>query len=184
MVRVRFFGINFTITFGFAFVMSMLSVMHSPSLGFMAVASCFIHEAGHCLAAIILNVKIKGVKFWAGGILIEKETRLSAFLPEMLILICGPLANILFGLLYQFSGCREAAILNFTIAAFNLLPFRTLDGGSILERSTEAIFGTTLLRKSITVPLGLLIIVLLAYNNAGIAAVSAIILLTVNEILC
>lgn len=183
MIRLRFFGLDTCFTFGFFLGVSLLSWFHSPSVGVMAVSACVIHELGHCFMAIILNVKIIGVKFWVGGVLIKKENRIIPVSHELMILICGPAFNLIFAVFYALGGRLDEAAVNAAFALFNLLPCRTLDGGSmlclLLERQLRC---AERLQKTVCVSLGAaLTLLMLATDTGSIATIGTVILLTVNE---
>ena len=77
MIKFSVFGFEIAVTFGFLFIISLTALLNSPALAFLALASCVIHELGHCLAAVILNVKMSRITFWSGGIQMRRECRLS-----------------------------------------------------------------------------------------------------------
>lgn len=158
-------------------------MFRSPSVGAMAVAACIIHELGHCFAAVILNVKIKVVKFWAGGVLIKREERIVSLSHEIVILLFGPLFNVIFAVFYAYCGRYEAAVLGIAFAVFNLLPCRTLDGGSvlslILERRMK--FGAVI-QKTICVTIGIAtVLFMLVTGIGGAVTVCAVAVMTISE---
>lgn len=183
MIKLRIFGIDTVFTFGFFLVISMLSLWRSPSVGVMAVSACIIHELGHCFMSVILNVKLVGVKFWAGGVLIKKEKRIIPFPYELSILLCGPVFNLIFSMFYAVGGRYDAAVLNAVFALFNMLPFRTLDGGSILALCLERRmrFGGEV-QRIVCTALGIAVILFMLATGTGSAVtIAAIAILTLNE---
>lgn len=56
------------------------------------------------------------------------------FFREICVLLFGPLFNFLAALFYYFSADINAFSINLSLGLFNLLPFSSLDGGSIIEK--------------------------------------------------
>ncbi len=183
MVKFKIFHFEVSITFGFLLVMSLLSLTNSPSLGFTAVASCIIHELGHCFATVLRNVKIKKIMLWAGGIQMQRDSRIISFSDEIFILLSGPLFNIIFAVIYYYSGMTLAAMVNFMLALFNLLPYSSLDGGCIIKVLFEKHeHNYEVIQKIISLIFGASILVFLYLSKSGnITAIATIMLLTVNE---
>ena len=55
------------------------------------------------------------------------------------ILLCGPLTNLAASGGFLFLGLPEAAQVNLSLALFNLLPYRSTDGGTLLFAVMEQI---------------------------------------------
>lgn len=183
MIRFDVFGFELSVTFGFLFVISLLSLIDSPSLGFIAAASCVIHELGHCFAAVILGVRIKGVKFWAGGIKMVREERILSLGNDFIILLSGPVFNFVFAALYGVCSMYSVAAVNLALGIFNLLPYRSLDGGCIIRAFFEYhnIYSEPLLKIS-ALTAGLLICaVFFCAGNTNLTAYATIVLLTAGE---
>lgn len=185
MVKFHIREFEISITFGFLLVLSLLSLTNSPSLGFIAVSSCIIHELGHSFAAIILNVKIKSLTLWAGGILMQRESRILSIGSELAVLICGPLFNLIFSALYAIYGITDASVINLTLALFNLLPYSSLDGGCIIKGLLERKnLNCNFIQKATAVSFGAIIMALLYFTKTrNITAIATIILLTANELI-
>lgn len=183
MVKFSIHGFEVSVTFGFLLVITLLSVTSSPSLGFTAIASCVIHELGHCFAAVILNVKIKSLTLWAGGVQMQRESRLVSVGTELFILISGPLFNLIFAVIYSLYGLSDAAGVNLALAIFNLFPYSSLDGGCVirafLERKSQDF---SIIQKISAAAFGITVLLYLHFADAGnITAYATIILLTVND---
>lgn len=183
MVKFRIGWLNISVTFGFVLVISLLSAAGSPSLGFTAIASCVIHELGHCFASVILNVKIKSLTLWAGGVQMERESRILSLGTELSVLISGPLFNLVFAVLCSLYGLDSTALVNLSLALFNLLPYSSLDGGcmirAVLERKSLGI-----IQKITAVASGAVILTALFLTDSrNLTAFATVILLTADEIL-
>ena len=89
-----------------------------------------LHEMGHILACYYQKRRIISFELIPFGGIIEFENdKNTHLLSEMLIVIAGPLVNLL--LMPFLKG--EMAVYNQIILGFNLLPIFPLDGGRIFE---------------------------------------------------
>lgn len=184
MIKFTLSGFDVCVTFGFLLIVSLLAVSDSPALGIAAVTACVIHELGHCFAAVIFNVKFKSLTLWAGGIQIKKEQRITSLKNEIIILICGPAFNITAAFLYLHYGMADACAVNLAAAIFNLLPYSSLDGGSIIKSVLEFYEKNTGFQKTLAIIFGITVIVFLAVTrNVSLSAVVTIALLTFNELI-
>lgn len=184
MIKFKIFGFEIAVTFGFLFIISLMALVNSPSLAFLALSSCVIHELGHCFAAAILNVKMDCIMFWAGGIQIKRECRLISAFDEAVVLICGPLFNFIFAAIYAAYGMNAAFGINMILGLFNLLPFSSLDGGSIIR----LVLGKYGLICDIVIKIfsvltgGVLLFYLYISGTYNITAYVTVLMLTVNEL--
>jgi len=90
--------------------------------------SVLLHEAGHILSMLLLDVPLAGVHITMGGIKIQGDFERCSFLSEALVHFSGPLINILVFLLLRHFRCYEAALGHAAIAVFNLIPLPGHDG--------------------------------------------------------
>lgn len=111
-----------------------------------------IHECFHLLTGIILGYKVKSIRIMALGISIAFKEREEEYntkikksnfnnLKKIIILIMGPVSNILIAFLFLFLDMAEVVYINLLIAIFNLLPIYPLDGGQILNRVLRIVYG-------------------------------------------
>ncbi len=126
-------GIRIRMDFSFPALLSLAFLCGRGELLLQTFAVSFLHEAGHGIAMLLTNAGIREISMTAAGM--QMRTRLP-FLrrkQELSILLCGPAVNFLMaGILYFAQGWSDAAILHLCMGCFNLLPFRSLDGGSAL----------------------------------------------------
>ena len=93
---------------------------------FLYTLVIIIHELGHIFASIILRWKIDKVTIYPFGCMTTFNNKLnSSIIEEFLILIMGPLFQIVFYMIYPTKY-------HYFILIFNLLPIYPLDGSKIL----------------------------------------------------
>lgn len=85
-----------------------------------------VHELGHIFAGIVLKWKISKVTLYPFGCVTSFDHKLnSSNLEEFLILIYGPLFQIIFNMIFKFDISKYILI-------FNLLPIYPLDGSKFI----------------------------------------------------
>lgn len=93
---------------------------------FLYTLVIIIHELGHIFASIILKWKIDKITIYPFGCMTTFNNKLnSSIIEEFLILIMGPLFQIVFNMIYP-------TRYHMFILIFNLLPIYPLDGSKIL----------------------------------------------------
>ena len=102
--------------------------------GFCAAILC--HEAAHLFVARLLKMRVKGVKICPVGISIETSPPKS-HLAGIAVALAGPVANAILCAAIYFSGaeneCLQSTfVYSASLCVLNLLPIRSLDGGSAL----------------------------------------------------
>lgn len=96
----------------------------------------FIHEVGHTIGALIYKWNIKKIIILPfGGITIFNEHINKSLKEEFVILILGPLFQILFYFLLCFFNIESTLITNYhySLLLFNFLPIIPLDGSKLLN---------------------------------------------------
>ncbi len=103
-----------------------------------------IHEFFHLLTGIILGYKIKSLKIEILGISLGFYENINEYdnIKKILILMMGPISNIIIALIFDFLKLPKIVYVNLVIAIFNLLPVYPLDGGQILNRVLRIIYGS------------------------------------------
>ena len=134
----KLFGTEIYISFLFAALITIM--LATDRTGFMlpALFAVFAHELGHLFAMWVLECAPKRIKLIPASVQITSSFT-KRYKTDILVSLSGPLANILlFVTLYiNYIAFKNQAVLcyallNIVIAAFNLLPFVGLDGGTIL----------------------------------------------------
>ena len=108
-----------------------------------------IHELGHLIAGLALNMKLKKITVMPLGFSAELALNMKDYnskilksnkleLKKMIIALAGPITNIIIIIFVSFLDIRndlkEVIIYsNFLIAMFNLIPIYPLDGGRIIK---------------------------------------------------
>ncbi|MGN0690372.1 MAG: site-2 protease family protein [Oscillospiraceae bacterium] len=124
-----------SVEFSFLAVIALLGLSESSACIYMSLASCILHEIGHLLALFSFGVGVKKIVLYGAGIKIVRDFSLVENKKEAVILLSGPLMNILaFAVFYMFNGenFKVFAVMNLATALFNLLPIKALDGGQLL----------------------------------------------------
>ena len=94
-----------------------------------------IHEIGHLLMALFLDWKIEKIIILPfGGLTIFNNSLDKPLFEELLILITGPIFQIIFYYIWQSISYNELLVMyNWGILLFNVLPIYPLDGSKILN---------------------------------------------------
>ena len=103
----------------------------------------YIHELGHITAGILLNWNIKIVVICPfGGMTYFDELQNRSMKEEFIIIILGPIYQILFYLLLNYLNLKTPLLTNINtfLLIFNLLPIFPLDGSKLVLLFLEKIF--------------------------------------------
>ena len=96
-----------------------------------------IHELGHSIAGLILKFKLRRIEIYPYGGCSKLEYDINTpLIKEFLVLIMGPLTQIIFVCIIKFSNISIPSYFfdyHYFILIFNLLPIYPLDGGKLLN---------------------------------------------------
>lgn len=106
------------------------------------IAIVFFHELGHFIAARFFNWRIESITLWVfGGVMDTEEHGNKPLYEEAIVIIAGPLQNILIYFMLYFISTYQLMPLsvidlffyyNTAILLFNLIPVWPLDGGKLI----------------------------------------------------
>lgn len=109
--------------------------------------SIILHELGHTIIARMFGVPVRSITLFIFGGVAETEGEPRAPLGELFMAVAGPLVSVVLGFAFlasasllpqsappEFGGVLHyLGILNFTLAAFNMMPAFPLDGGRVFR---------------------------------------------------
>lgn len=127
----------------------------------------FIHEIGHTIGALYYKWNIKKIIILPfGGITIFNEYINKSLKEEFVILVLGPLFQILFYFILCFFDIESTLITNYhySLLLFNLLPIIPLDGSKLLNIILNKITNFKL-SHMLTIYISILTIIFLLIKN-------------------
>ena len=133
MVQFRLFGLTCAADFTAPALLALTALLLPQEMLLRTLAACLLHESAHFLALALTGQKPELLRISAAGL--RLELRAAAICPlhsSILVLSAGPAANFLAAALFHALGHPEAAAANLALGLFNLLPYRSTDGGSLL----------------------------------------------------
>lgn len=136
MISFKYGGVSVNIGFSFLVFNALIFLIRDSSLIIAFYATCAIHEAGHITALRLTGGRVGNILFSGAGIRID--TRKNCTFPlrsSLFVLAAGPAANLM---VYAVSRAYGGAftILNLSAALYNMLPYRSLDGGAMIAMLT------------------------------------------------
>lgn len=138
MVCFDLFGLRLALDFTAPAWFAFLSLYLPPSVLCRTAAACLLHECAHLLVLAATGRKPALLRVSATGLRLEATgTAVMPLRTFAAILLAGPLANLLAAVLFSASGMRESASVHLSLCGFNLLPFRSTDGGTLLDAWLE-----------------------------------------------
>ncbi len=114
-------------------------------LKYFIILFCFLffHELGHISGALFYSWHIQKIVFLPfGGITIFQEKINRPIKEEFVILVLGPIYQIIFYqiLHFSFSLPKEVSYLHYFFLLFNLLPIYPLDGSKLIQLLFHTLF--------------------------------------------
>lgn len=142
---------------------------------FLTILTIIVHELGHFITANLLKLKVSEIRiFMFGGVTILDENLTLDIKKEIITLIMGPLAEVLFLALifviykngYVSNRTWELFYnINILLLSFNLLPILPLDGGKLLNNILDYILSYNLSHKISIIISILTIPIILTYDR-------------------
>ncbi|MDD7185648.1 MAG: hypothetical protein SPE43_07635 [Ruminococcus sp.] len=131
MIKFRILSADFKIDFSFFMFMALIFMTNNYRNIIMFFTACAVHELGHLVAMLFTGAEIKSIFISGLGInIMQSRENLISSGRSLLILSGGITLNLLIFLSGFF--CSDFAQINLMLFIFNILPFRNLDGGSII----------------------------------------------------
>ena len=167
-MRFRLFGTEIYVSFLFFAIITVMLASDRTGLCLPTVCAAAFHEAGHLFAMWICDCQPKSIRLVPASVSIISGFPRKKY-GELFIALAGPLFNIaLFASLfinYKLTVSNisfEYGIINLIIAAFNLLPVKGLDGGTVttvlIEKGTKSREKAESVTKIVSVLTGLIIL--------------------------
>ena len=145
-MKFKILSVEVNVSFFFFAFLTLMLIIDKTGFVLPVFLATVIHEAGHLAAMYVLKCQPKKISLIPGSIQIVRSFCVKRQ-GEIFILFSGPLANLtltalsfLFYYFTEFDFFFTLSAVNLLVFAFNLLPLRGLDGGSILYIVLEKIF--------------------------------------------
>lgn len=131
MIKFRILSADFKIDFSFFMFTALIFLTNNYRNIIMFFTACAVHELGHLLAMLFTGAEIKSILISGLGInIMQSRENLISSGRSLFILSGGLILNLLIFISGIF--CSDFTQINFMLFVFNILPFRNLDGGSII----------------------------------------------------
>ena len=133
MVCVDLCGLRVVLDFTAPALLALLTMLLPAQAVMQTLAACLLHECAHLAAIVLTKQKPAVLHISAAGL--RLETAGTAVIPLRffsVILCAGPLANLAAAAGLFAAGMQGAAAANLSLCLFNLLPYRSTDGGTLL----------------------------------------------------
>ena len=114
---------------GFLLLLGGMILVLDPAVSAAVLLSALIHECGHLLAIRLCGGRLRRLRLGLMGAAIGYDGRRLSYGKEALCALAGPLANLLFALLFSISGLYTLAGTGLVEGGLNLIPARRMDGG-------------------------------------------------------
>jgi len=102
-----------------------------------------IHEVGHIIAAVILNIKFQMIKITLFGFNLKANLDKIKLIDKTILFFAGPFLNIVMFFIFQNTEYNAFAEINIFLAYINMIPIVPLDGGNICKAMLEKIIGSS-----------------------------------------
>ncbi|HAG12278.1 MAG TPA: hypothetical protein DCG49_00265 [Ruminococcus sp.] len=144
MVCIHISGMTLAADFTAPALLAFLALLLPPQALLQTVLACVLHESAHFLAIAATGQMPSLLRISAAGLHLELQgASLCPTGAYCRILAAGAFANIAAAIGFQLAGIPEPAAANLSLGLFNLLPFRSTDGGTMLHLLLERRFYST-----------------------------------------
>ena len=138
MFCISIFGMELAVDFTAPALLGLLSI-YLPQAAFLQMcAACLLHETAHLLMMGLLAQRPARLRLSAAGMQLPIRSGVLCPMPALTaILLSGAAANLVAALCFFACGDKNSAGANLSLALFNLLPYRSTDGGTLIAALLE-----------------------------------------------
>ena len=138
MVCLKIGGMTVAADFTAPALLALLALMQPQEDVLRMIAACVLHESAHFLAAALTCQKPDTLRISAAGMQLSlRKDALCPLSSLTAILLSGVCANLLAAACLFRAGFSAAAQANLSLGLFNLLPYSSTDGGTLLAAFAE-----------------------------------------------
>ena len=160
--------------FGFPAMLTLILLSGEKVFLLQTLLVCILHECGHGIAMCLTGAGLRELRFCGAGLQMTAGTAILSHPRQLCISLAGPAVNLLCAaLLWKIAA--QSALLHLCMGMFNLLPYRSLDGGTALRIYRHPPLVLCLLLS------GLLLCLLLLFRIRNPLCFLMLIYLTINE---
>lgn len=109
----------------------------------LVVIALTIHEVGHIIAAVILNIKFQRIKITLFGFNLKANLDEIKLIDKTILFFAGPFLNIVMFFILRNTEYNTFADINIFLAYINMIPIVPLDGGNICKAMLEKIIDSS-----------------------------------------
>ena len=103
------------------------------------VIALAIHEVGHLIAAIMLNIKFQRFKITLFGFNLDADLENVSLIKKIILFFAGPFFNIIVFCMLRYTKYYNFANINIFLSIVNMIPIVPLDGGNLCKAVLESI---------------------------------------------
>ena len=179
------FGIEIYVSFYFLAIITIMLYTDKTGLASVMLFAIFLHELGHIFAMILLSCRVLKIRLIPSSVQIVKDSS-KGYGKDCLIAFAGPFVNLCLFLFFK-HRFENFALINFAVGAYNLLPFKGLDGGTICYSVLCKLFDinkVAVILKYLTITVAVILIIgasmlwLFEKGNISLLIISAYLLVT------
>lgn len=132
-MRLRIRNVELIINYYFIAVLTLMLVVFQNERIVLCFVFCILHELGHLAAMLVLGERVRSISLDYFGMRIDCGGRIISRLNESVIAAAGPAVNLILAFICRILRLDGAFEINLSLAVFNLLPVKMLDGGRIIS---------------------------------------------------
>lgn len=133
MIEFQLRGVPCRVSLLFPALLTTLLFCQPDGLAAACLLASVIHEGGHLLAMLLLQISPQGCILGAFGLRIQLGGCLTGYRHSLYVAAAGPLLNGVSAVIFLLLNASEIALVHVLLALLNLLPVSVLDGGELLR---------------------------------------------------